>query len=103
MFNTANIVNVCYSPPNRNNEFLEVLNTHLSNSINNTILVGDVNINLLNRNNIFDKYMTVLNCNGFHICDSATPTHDSGSILDHVMVNNINQNIIVNHIESPDF
>lgn len=92
ILNTINIINVCYSPPNRNTEFLEVLNLHLSNSAYNSIFVGDVNINLLNTNNIFDTYMTILNCNGYHICDSSTPTHDSGSLLDHVIVNNINQN-----------
>lgn len=97
------LINVCYNPPNMNSarceHFFDVLDNSLSKLKNkNSIIVGDFNINLLDQNKTVDNYKSVLNSNNFFICDENTPTREiSGSVLDHVIVNNFNQSVVVNH------
>lgn len=104
-FNNSDfLINVCYNPPNMNSvryeNFFDVLNNSLSNIKNkNSIVVGDFNINLLDSNKTVTEYKSVLNSNNFYICDENTPTRDiSGSVLDHLIINNLNQSVVVNHI-----
>lgn len=100
--NREHIVSVIYNPPNRGQQFIEVLETFLNSQKNkNSIIIGDVNINLLQNDSVCKEYKSVLNCNNFYICDCLTPTRvQSGTVLDHVLVNDVNQSVSLNHIDT---
>lgn len=95
------VVVVVYNPPNNCVNFLNIFTEYIQTIKNkNCIVVGDMNIDLLKCDKICDSYRCVLNCNNFHICDEKTPTRiESNSVLDHVIVNNTNQEITLNNIE----
>lgn len=99
-------LSVFYNPPNMSAEisekFLSFLDNRLNQcSSNNSIIVGDFNINLLANSDLVEKYKNLINMNNFYICDSLTPTRPvSGSVLDHVIVNKLNQDISIFHTHS---
>lgn len=100
--NREHIVSVIYNPPNRGQQFIEVLETFMNSQKNkNSIIIGDVNINLLQSDSVCKQYKSILSCNNFYICDSFTPTRlQSGTVLDHVLVNDVNQTVTLNHIDT---
>lgn len=87
------------------NFFWEKLESFLKNTSNNTIVVGDFNINLrLKDDDIINTYINLIHGNNFHICDQLTITRPaSQSVLDHVITNNINQEISLYHVENDNF
>lgn len=100
--NREHLVSVIYNPPNRGQQFIEVLETFMNSQKNkNAIIVGDVNINLLQSDSVCKEYKSILNCNNFYICDCLTPTRkSSGTVLDHILVNDVNQRVTLNHIDT---
>lgn len=99
------VINVVYNPPTSNiaksELFLNLLDRYLTkHKYKHIILIGDFNLDLLNVNRITSDYLNVLKTNNFHICDSYTPTRPvSGTVLDHVAVNSLNLDVVVNHID----
>lgn len=95
------VIVVVYNPPNNQVNFLNIFNEYIQTIKNkNSIIVGDMNIDLLKCDRFCDSYKCILNCNNFHICDDKTPTRtESNSVLDHVIVNNTNQQITLNNIK----
>lgn len=100
--NREQIVSVIYNPPNRGHQFIEVLETFMNSQKNkNSIIVGDVNIDLLQSDSVCKEYKSILSCNNFYICDGLSPTRvQSGTVLDHVLVNDVNQSVTLNHIDT---
>jgi hypothetical protein len=93
-----------YRPPNYTtrdfNQFWEILEQTLSicNS-NNSIILGDFNIDLLQTNHVTTKYLETMNQHSFQICDKTTPTRlYSNTCLDHIGINNYNQQINIQYL-----
>lgn len=102
------VISVFYNPPNMNsytaNNFLKFFDDKLDKFSNkNVIVIGDFNLNLIGDSVVIRNYKNIIKLNNFYVCDSNTPTRSiSGTVLDHVMVNNVNQKISISHT-SVDF
>lgn len=92
-----------YRPPKKQikhiNEFFEIVDD-LSNILNDktSLIVGDFNFNVLNKNTTNSNYNNIMNGNNHYICDSATPTRNN-SCLDHVFVNDISLSINLHYCD----
>lgn len=99
-----NILNI-YRPPDKSTlkvkEFLTKFDEMLIDCKNTKSFVfGDFNMDILNKTeeNI-QKYIETVSVNNFHICDKTTVTRNiSNTCLDHVLTNDVNQKITINHI-----
>lgn len=72
------------------NLFLEELNAFLATLRNNTILIGDININLLNNSQIVLNYLDILNSYGFaqYVDKPTRITQISETCIDHIFIRN---------------
>ena len=88
------IVIATYRPPSFSiNDFLQFLDEKISSVLilnYKCLIIGDMNINLLDKNNITTRIIDVYRSNNFHLCNSRYATRHSDnnhSLLDHVAVN----------------
>ena len=88
----AEILGTYRSPSLGKNDFIDNLNelliTHIEKNIGMTIFIGDININLLKKNNTLDNYLNLLAMYGF-ACKIKGVTRDRGlqkSCPDHCFV-----------------
>ena len=87
----------CYRLHKSTNRFLEQFSDIIENNIkpNKSIIVGDININLLEKNNYSNKYLNILINNGYEQCIfGATREHFKGeklnvTCLDHCFIKNM--------------
>ena len=87
---------VPYRPPSLpGNQILVKLEHIFSNHPDNHVLVGDININMLNFNcNLASKYKHLLTLNGFHLANKVNLDNAAGvinntiSLIDHVICSN---------------
>lgn len=89
---TQRLINI-YRPPYmetaRLEEFFNKFENLLISTHRDTIITGDFNLNTMKNNTINRKYMNLLKSNGYHICNSLTPTRENpNACLDHIIVNN---------------
>lgn len=100
-----------YRPPSTNIELFYHQFEYLLNEFNNSIVVGDININLLNTSSNQTKhYKNLINTNGFAILNkielsSATRiTEESKTIIDHLMTDTTRYkiNISINDLSFSD-
>ncbi|KAG5666481.1 hypothetical protein PVAND_014508 [Polypedilum vanderplanki] len=89
-----------YRSPHQSNAtvFLSDLESEFQVSDSNTILIGDVNINILNDSNLTKKYTNLLSSYNFKITNNKITRNTSGSIIDHVLSNFTNQSAVTNHV-----
>lgn len=99
--NNEFLINVVYNPPNNCVNFLKIFEDYLVNlKSNNSVIIGDMNINLLNCDKNCENYNNLVSVNDYYVCDNQTPTRiESFAVLDHVLINNTNLNITINNIE----
>lgn len=95
-----------YKPPSvKNNIFTNFLDEKLENLVNmDCIMVGDMNINLLEENNDSKRLKDIYYSNNFKLCNNKTSTRDTAdkkSLLDHVITNTIDSNISIEFKTSP--
>lgn len=85
--------------------FLDTLEKFLTDSSKDTLIVGDFNFNLkLKDESIINEYINVLQRNNFYICNNSTITRlASNSVLDHVITNNIAQNVALTYVDNDHF
>lgn len=85
--------------------FWDKFESFLRNTSNNTIVVGDFNFNLKLKEDVnINAYKNLIQGCNFHICDETTITRPaSQSVLDHVLTNNINQEISLYYLENDNF
>lgn len=97
------IITSIYRPPNHSiqhiNIFIDELNTHLNEINTNTLITGDMNINVKDENNInAEMYLNAMLTNNMYICDKTTITREfSQTALDHVFTNNLSKKIILSY------
>lgn len=102
--NRTKIFISCVYNPNRNCS-LDTLFTSLSSCVidfDHFVLCGDFNINILNRDNLADKFVDNINEVGFNIVNSSIPTRFSNnacpSLLDIFVVSDISSVLIFDQI-----
>ena len=89
------IVGVIYKPPNfSNTEFLDkfekiLLNVFLSVQKKKSLLMGDININILKKTSVSREYLNLLQSEGFSqvIFEATRITANSQSYIDHIFTN----------------
>lgn len=94
----------CYRSPDSNiNNFLSVMDKNIFN-IRNIYIFGDMNLNLLNKDNSsVNNYLDLINCNGLIVLNKISiefPTRvskNSSSILDHILTDNLIHNYILSY------
>lgn len=106
------IIIAIYRPPSLNaNEFLDFLDEKINSVIGfnyKCILIGDMNIDLLNNNLNCDRIKDLYNSNNFKLCNLQYPTRHSNnnnSLLDHIAINfdnKINLYVISNYLSDHD-
>jgi Reverse transcriptase (RNA-dependent DNA polymerase)/Endonuclease/Exonuclease/phosphatase family len=96
-----------YRPPDNNsealNKFYNLFDSTLGkNQSNNSFIFGDFNINLKNENDQSTiDYLSIVNSNGYLICDPNTVTRpSSNSVIDHILSNNLLIKARVSHFSS---
>lgn len=106
------IILATYRPPNYNiNDFLNFLDMKIHNYLEvnyKCIIIGDININIINNNQNSIQIMDLYKSNNFILCNGKHPTRHSGnnhSLLDHIAVNfreEIKLSIIQNSLSDHD-
>lgn len=106
------VVVATYRPPSFNiNNFLQFLDEKIDKVValnHKCMIIGDMNINLLNDNNNTKRIMDMYSSNNFHLCNYNYPTRHSNNnhtLLDHIAVNfkeKINMSIISNSLSDHD-
>ena len=81
-----------YRPPKYEiKEFMVVLHELLLSQSDTAIIVGDMNVDILDRNSgITSSYMNMITMAGFRICNGSSKqdgTRNNKTLLDHVLVN----------------
>lgn len=103
-----NVICIYRQPNNRLDHiaaFLDKLENCLANTSRNTIVVGDFNFNLnLKNDSTIEEYISLINSNNFFICNKTIITRTaSNTIIDHVLTNNIDQQMVLNFLENDYF
>lgn len=96
-----------YKPPSEKNEsFLKFMDEKLEN-LNKmkceSFFIGDMNINILQKNNLSKRLNDIYSSNNFKLCNLDRPTREIGnarSLIDHILTNS-NYKIEIKFIESP--
>lgn len=98
------IITSIYRRPNYSsahiNTFIDELNNHLNKIKNtNTIITGDMNINVLDSDDEnTELYINTMIANDMYICDKTTITREvSQKSLDHVFTNNLTKKFILTY------
>lgn len=106
------IIVASYRPPTYNlNDYLNFLDEKISDMLPlkyNCIIIGDMNVDLLNNNRNTERIMDIYNSNNFQLCNQNYPTrhlNNNHSLLDHIAINfknKIHLSIISNSLSDHD-
>lgn len=98
-------ITAVYRPPVNNKLFIDHFLNHIDKYLfdlknKNCIIMGDFNFNLLDHHNKnITEYKNVIASNGFFICDKTITRPKTNTCIDHVLTNNVNQDLHITHLE----
>ncbi len=99
--NTVTIHSIYRPPDTIFQDFLDLYEKMVFNSSDNSIILGDTNVNILNDSTVSQKYVNLIASYGFQIGNTFPTRKRSGTLIDH-FVSNMSHNTL-HHTINVDF
>jgi hypothetical protein len=103
-FKTLNIYALYRKPSSNVSDFLNNLETILCNSRQDTIIIGDFNIDIHKTSQTSKTYINTLKSYNYFICNTDIPTRTtetSVSLIDHIISNRKNTSSCISNVDHP--